>query len=148
MKSQIWILTLVIASSTLLSACNYALDELGALPRSGTQRLLDEVGKNQEKIVDLDTAPLSFTVLRAEILDKKCMSCHSVEKAKDTVLETLEDMKLSDLIAEKAEDSILYQVCVPGMAKRFMSPKKSNIPALDEKELSYLKRWIDAGTPE
>lgn len=98
---------------------------------------------------DLDKLELSFENLKTEILGPKCMVCHSAETAKRTILDTLADVRRHQLLADTAEDSILYQVTVPGMNKRFMPPQrgKTILAPLTEKELSYLKRWIEAGAP-
>lgn len=98
----------------------------------------------QEKpATDFKNLEVSFENLKTEILAPKCLSCHSVEKAKKTVLEDLEHINEKGLIKKTAEESVLFQVCVPGMNKRFMPPKKSGIPALTTEELDYLKRWIE-----
>lgn len=100
-----------------------------------------------KKKADLRTLELSFENLQNEILKPKCMVCHTTETAKRTRLETLEQIQGHGLLAETAEASILYQVTVPGMNKRFMPPQKGKtiLAPLTEDELSYLKRWIESG---
>lgn len=93
---------------------------------------------------DFKNLEVSFANLTKEILAPKCLSCHTTETAKKTVLEDTEHIEMKGLLKETAEDSVLYQVCVPGMNKRFMPPKKSGIPALTEDELEYLKKWIES----
>lgn len=142
----------------IFAGCNYALDEIGALPKEaankaglktkGTEKTETPPSEETKQPLDLDSAELSFVILKSEILEPKCLRCHTEENAKMTVLETYQDLKDNDYLTGAAEESLLYQVCVPGMAEKFMPPKRSKIPALDEKELSYLKRWLDAGSPE
>lgn len=101
----------------------------------------------QKPETDLATLELSFENLKKEILGPKCMVCHSTETAKRTILETVADLHKHKLLAATAEESVLYQVTVPGMNKRFMPPQRGNtmLAPLTEAELSYLKRWIEAG---
>ncbi|WP_374033319.1 hypothetical protein ACES2I_11000 [Bdellovibrio bacteriovorus] len=101
----------------------------------------------QKPKTDLATLELSFENLKKEILAPKCMVCHSTETAKRTILETVADLHNHNLLAASAEESVLYQVTVPGMNKRFMPPQrgKTILAPLTEAELSYMKRWIEAG---
>lgn len=103
-----------------------------------------EAPKKKTK-VDLKALEVSFDNLQKEILQPKCMVCHTTESAKRTILETLEHIKGHRLLAETAEASVLYQVTVPGMNKRFMPPQrgKTILPPLTADELDYLKRWIE-----
>ncbi|WP_295900589.1 c-type cytochrome [uncultured Bdellovibrio sp.] len=94
---------------------------------------------------DFKTLELSFENLKTEILAPKCLSCHTTETAKKTVLEDLEHINAKELIKETAEDSLLYKIVVPGMYKRFMPPTRTGIAPLTADELDYLKRWIDSG---
>lgn len=93
---------------------------------------------------DFSQLEVSFANLSKEILAPKCLSCHTTETAKKTILEDVAHIEAKGLLAEKAEDSVLYQICVPGMNRRFMPPKKSGIPALNADELAYLKKWIES----
>ncbi|MNL49552.1 hypothetical protein D3C87_1724960 [compost metagenome] len=54
-------------------------------------------------------------------------------------------MKDNELILATADESLLYQVTVPGRVKYFMPPKDKGIAPLTEEEQDYLKRWIEAG---
>lgn len=105
-----------------------------------------EAPKTKPK-TDFKTLPLSFDNLKTAILAPKCLSCHTTETAKRTILEDMDHIRQKELVKEKAEDSVLYQIVVPGMNKRFMPPARSGIPALNAEELDYLKRWIEAGAP-
>lgn len=105
----------------------------------------------KEKVkTDLKKLELSYANLKKEILQPKCMVCHTAETAKRTVLDEVENLHDRNLLAETAEDSILYQVTVPGMNKRFMPPQrgKTILPPLTAEELDYMKRWIEAGAPK
>lgn len=93
---------------------------------------------------DFKTLELTFENLKREILAPKCLSCHTTETAKKTNLEDIEHINARNLLKETAAESALYQVCVPGLNKRFMPPKKSGIPALAEDELEFLKKWIES----
>ncbi|WP_374030119.1 hypothetical protein [Bdellovibrio bacteriovorus] len=107
-----------------------------------------EAPKEKPK-TDLKSLELSFANLQAEIFGPKCMACHSQERAKRTVLEDVNVIREKGFLKEKAEDSILYQIVVPGLYKRFMPPQngKYGIAPLTADEVDYLKRWIDAGAP-
>jgi uncharacterized membrane protein len=96
---------------------------------------------------DFSTLELSFVNLTTEILAPKCLSCHTDETAKKTVLDQYALLSAQRLLAETAEDSMLYKVTV-GTAKRSMPPKNKGIDALTDAEKDYLKRWIEAGAPE
>lgn len=89
----------------------------------------------------------TFENLKKEVLEPKCLACHTTEKAVETVLEDPASIQsdYKDLLADKAEDSTLYKVCVTredGTAR--MPPKKSKIPVLTPDELDLLKRWIES----
>ncbi|KHD88141.1 MAG: hypothetical protein OM95_10210 [Bdellovibrio sp. ArHS] len=96
---------------------------------------------------DFKTLELSFENLKTEIFNAKCLVCHSKETARRTVLDDLDLIKAKGLIKESATESILYQIVVPGMYKRFMPPQngKTSIKPLTAEETDYLKRWIEAG---
>lgn len=97
---------------------------------------------------DFSKLELSYENLTKEILAPKCMTCHTEEAAKKTVLETYAVIKDQGLLETTAEESMLFKVTVEGMAKRFMPPKNKGIPPLTPEESDYLKRWIQAGAPE
>lgn len=96
---------------------------------------------------DFATLELTWANLTAEILAPKCLSCHTEENARKTVLEQYSLLNAQGLLAETADDSMLYKVTV-GTAKRFMPPKNKGIDPLTDAEKDYLKRWIEAGAPE
>jgi uncharacterized membrane protein len=96
---------------------------------------------------DFAALELSFENLTKEILAPKCLSCHTDETAKKTVLDQYSLLGAQKLLADTAEDSMLYKVTV-GTAKRFMPPKNKGIDPLTDAEKDYLKRWIEAGAPE
>lgn len=91
---------------------------------------------------DFASLEVSFENLKTKILTPKCLSCHTAETAKRTVLETPAD--LEKFLGESAETSMLYNISVPGRAKKFMPPKRSGIQALTEAELTYLTKWIES----
>lgn len=98
-----------------------------------------------KKPTDFATLELSFENLKKEILEPKCLSCHTQETAKRTVLETSQDLfSKPGLVTTSAETSVLYMIVVPNAYKRFMPPVKSGIAALTPEETDYLKRWIDS----
>lgn len=100
--------------------------------------------------VDFATLEVNFANLKKEILEPKCLRCHlpSEDKTKiKTILETSSDIEAQELISDTAEKSILYQVVIPGLNKRFMPPPQSGIPALTQAEADYLKRWIESVPP-
>lgn len=107
----------------------------------------DAEAPKEKPATDFKALELSFENLKAEIFNAKCMVCHSKETAKRTVLDDLQVIKEKGLIKESAADSVLYQIVVPGMYKRFMPPQngKYGIKPLTPEETDYLKRWIDAG---
>jgi uncharacterized membrane protein len=96
---------------------------------------------------DFATLALSYENLSKEILAPKCLSCHTDETARKTVLDQYALLSAQMLLAETAEESMLYKVTV-GTAKRFMPPKNKGIDPLTDAEKDYLKRWIEAGAPE
>ncbi len=98
-----------------------------------------------KQLTDFATLELSFENLKKEILEPKCLSCHTQETAKRTVLETAQDLfSKPGLITTSAETSVLYLIVVPDAYKRFMPPVKSGIAALTPEETDYLKRWIES----
>lgn len=96
---------------------------------------------------DFAALELSFENLTKEILAPKCLSCHTEENARKTVLESYPLLSAQKLLAETADESMLYKVTI-GTAKRFMPPKNKGIDPLTDAEKDYLKRWIEAGAPE
>lgn len=98
--------------------------------------------------VDFSTLELSFANLKKEILEPKCLRCHVPVDGKDnTILESLSAIQGQELVSATAEKSVLYQVVIPGMNKRFMPPPKSGNPPLTAEEADYLKRWIESLPP-
>lgn len=91
---------------------------------------------------DFANLEVTFENLKTKILTPKCLSCHTTETAKKTLLETTAD--LEKFLGESAETSLLYNITVPGSAKRFMPPKRSGIQALTEAEVKFLKKWIES----
>lgn len=96
---------------------------------------------------DFATLELSWKNLTSEILAPKCLTCHNEEDARKTVLDQYGLISAQRLLAETADESMLYKVTV-GTAKRFMPPKNKGIDPLTDAEKDYLKRWIEAGAPE
>lgn len=96
---------------------------------------------------DFATLELSYENLTKELLAPKCLSCHTDETARKTVLDQYSLLSAQMLLAETADESMLYKVTV-GTAKRFMPPKNKGIDPLTDAEKDYLKRWIEAGAPE
>lgn len=95
---------------------------------------------------DFKNLELSFENLQKEILAPKCLSCHATDSpGYQYALDDLQRMKDNELIMATADESLLYQVTVPGRVKYFMPPKNKGIPPLTEEEQDYLKRWIEAG---
>lgn len=95
---------------------------------------------------DFATLELSFENLQKEILAPKCLSCHATDSpGYQYALDDLQRMKDNELILATADESLLYQVTIPGRVKYFMPPKKSGLQALTDDERDYLKRWIEAG---
>ncbi len=93
--------------------------------------------------------PLNFATFKEKIVEPKCLKCHSSEKAKETVLETYLDFKFKGLFILPIEQNALYFLVSPGAEdKKMMPPRTSTIAPLTEKELSYLKRWLEVGAPE
>lgn len=106
------------------------------------------VPEKPKEPTDFSKLELTFENLTKEILAPKCLSCHTEEAAKKTVLENYAVIKDQGLLEATAEESMLYKVTVAGMAKRFMPPKNKGIQPLTPEESDFLKRWIDAGAPE
>lgn len=98
--------------------------------------------------------PVSFREQIQPILNKRCLSCHSREKAPGgIVLTSYEDLMNARATARKKP------IVVPGNPSESwlcfrsgttqthfrMPPDTSNIPALPENELTLLGRWILQG---
>jgi mono/diheme cytochrome c family protein len=95
---------------------------------------------------DFATLPLNYENLKREILAPKCLSCHATDSpGYQYALDDLERMKGNELILATADESLMYQVTVPGRVKYFMPPKKSGLHPLTAEESDYLKRWIEDG---
>ncbi|MNK77674.1 hypothetical protein D3C87_972820 [compost metagenome] len=95
---------------------------------------------------DFTKLPLSFENLQREILAPKCLSCHATDSpGYQYALDDLERMKDNELILATADESLMYQVTIPGRVKYFMPPKKSGLQPLTDEERDYMKRWIEDG---
>lgn len=95
---------------------------------------------------DFATLELNFENLKREILAPKCLSCHATDSpGYQYALDDLERMKGNELIAATADESLMFQVTIPGRVKYFMPPKKSGLHPLTAEESDYLKRWIEDG---
>lgn len=98
----------------------------------------------EKEPVDFKTLDVNFENLKREILEPKCLRCHTEAAAKSTILETVSFMQGQELLGNPAETSKLYKVVIPGMASRLMPPPRSGIPPLTADEADYLKRWIES----
>ncbi len=90
----------------------------------------------------------SFSSLKSVILDKKCMSCHSVGgKAERIPLSKLSDLTESPLeivIPGNPEESGLVLVLQEGARKR-MPPPESGLQPVSKREIEIIEEWIRNG---
>jgi uncharacterized membrane protein len=109
---------------------------------------LEKKGVDSE--LDYETLPLTFANLKKHILDPKCTFCHSGDDAEpsfDPIIFTSYDSTINGnfiplLVKGDAENSSLYKAVASGD----MPPKTKN--DLNDAEVDYVKRWIDACAPE
>lgn len=90
--------------------------------------------------------PISFEVLKREIIDTKCLKCHvGVDAALDIDLSsyetTMQDRFVPLLIKGKPEKSRFYKSVLSGE----MPPKG---PKLEPIEIEYISKWIKECAPE
>lgn len=135
----------LIASGLFLVNCSQYSEPQGGSARSG-------VKQNQASDVNLEA---SFSSIKTNIIDKKCLSCHKVESksdAKDIPFETEAQVVdgSSDLgalvVPGRPAESILYKSIVSdesirGKAK-VMPPKNSPHPAVTPSEQYVIAAWI------
>lgn len=90
----------------------------------------------------------SFSSLKSVILDKKCMSCHSVGgKAERIPLNRLSDLTESPLeivVPGNPEESGLALVLREG-ARRKMPPPDSGLQPVSKREIEIIEEWIRNG---
>jgi WD40 repeat protein len=97
---------------------------------------------------------VSYSQEIADILDAKCVGCHSSALAENRLnMETVAGMLKGGkrgpaLVAGKADDSLLFQMAAHRV-EPVMPPKdKKDQSPLTSEELGLLKLWIDAGTKD
>lgn len=91
-----------------------------------------------------------FVSIKARILDRKCMTCHSPGgSASQIPLVTKDDLINSNLdivVPGNPDDSGLMIVLEEG-ARKFMPPKKSGFTPVSEEEKAVIRQWITDGAP-
>ena len=99
------------------------------------------------------TEPLEpkFSSIKKNILQNKCMVCHTVGKEADRVsLDTPEDMinsPLEIIIPGNPDESGLVLSVLPN-ARKIMPPEKSGISNLKPEEIETIKLWIANGAKD
>lgn len=93
----------------------------------------------------------TFKSIQKNILQKKCMVCHSSGKEAERVnLNSPEEMIESPygiIVPEVPDESGLVLVTLPTARKR-MPPPKSGLTALRPEEIEVLKEWITNGAKD
>ena len=92
----------------------------------------------------------TFDSIKAFVLDRKCISCHSAGGSVARIpLVTKDDLLNSSLdivVPGNPDDSGLSIVLEEG-ARKFMPPKKSGFTPVSEAEKEVIRQWILAGAP-
>jgi hypothetical protein len=114
-----------------------------------------------KKAVDLSKLPpasdktgVTYATDIKPILDKSCLKCHGVEKAKaklrldslEGALKGGEDGKVI-LPGNSAGSLLVHNVAHAGKPDDYMPPprNKANIPPLTKEEIGLIRAWIDQG---
>ena len=102
-----------------------------------------------------ESTPVDFTKDVLPLLNKNCLACHSVSKAKgDLILETPAAMRKGGengpaVLPGKSAESMLVKMSAKEL-KPFMPPPKNKVGAVPwtSDELKVVKLWIDQGAKE
>src|SRR4051812_38997737 len=98
--------------------------------------------------------PVSYAGVVADILDAKCVGCHSSVLAENKL--SLEDVasmlkggkRGPAVVPGKADDSLIFQMAAHRVEPVMPPADKKNAKALTPEELGLLKLWIDAGAKD
>lgn len=98
--------------------------------------------------------PVSFAREIIDVLDTKCVGCHSdVLAENDLILENVESMKKGGksgpaLVPGDAEASLLFKMAAHRIEPVMPPAEKKNLKPLTSEELGLLKLWIDGGAKD
>lgn len=108
-------------------------------------------GTDQPPPVKIEPLEPTFKSININILQIKCMVCHSTgEEAERVSLaspEAMIDSPLEIVIPGNSEESGLILSTSPN-ARKLMPPKKSGISPLKPEEIEIIKQWIDNGAKD
>lgn len=108
-------------------------------------------GTDQPPPVKIEPLEPTFQSINKNILQNKCIVCHSVGKVAERVPldspESMIDSPLEIVIPGNSEESGLIISTSPN-ARKLMPPKKSGIAPLKPEEIEMIKQWIDNGAKD
>ena len=105
-------------------------------------------GGNTEVPPPIELLLPTFTSIKKNILQKKCIICHSAgNDGEDISLDSAEDMINSprDIVIPGDPDSSELVLSVLPTARKIMPPKRSGISQLKPEEIEIIKQWIMNG---
>ncbi len=101
--------------------------------------------------VKIEPLEPTFKSINKNILQNKCIVCHSVGKVAERVPldspKSMIDSPLEIIIPGNSEESGLIISTSPN-ARKLMPPKKSGITPLKPEEIEIIKQWIDNGAKD
>lgn len=105
---------------------------------------------DREQKLEAPLAP-NFASIKANLLDKKCLSCHGVGgEAARIPLNSRDEMVNSPLeiiIPKNADESGLVLVLLDGAIKK-MPPKNSGMAPVTPGDIDVVKEWINNGATD
>ena len=93
--------------------------------------------------------PLNYQTLKTQILEPKCLKCHSEKENKEDENILFTSYKALTAASEwnaPAEKSVVYDEISD--ESDGMPPAEDSTPRLTPDEIEFVKKWIDAGKPE
>jgi uncharacterized membrane protein len=118
------------------------------LEAGGPEVAIGQQNPENDNADDGNDVSQDFAVIKKEIIDTKCLSCHrSGEHAGHIPLETREDLLSSPLdlvVPERPGDSLIYTITAPG-ARNMMPPL--GVEPLTDLQREMIKAWILRGAP-
>lgn len=110
-----------------------------------------ECPQNQGPSIPIDRLPLNYQTLKNEILLPRCIHCHNASDTTDAgaiLFSPYSELRLGERrwSIPAAQSKVVRLLRSTDVEER-MPPPESGV-ALDEDEIQFIERWIDAGKPE
>lgn len=115
------------------------------LEAGGPEKPLDGSDPGESDETELNP---TFASIKTHILDKKCLSCHSVgNEAARIPLTTRDDLLNSplDIVLPGDPDESGLMIVIEAGARKFMPPTRSGITPVTEEQKRVIREWIEKG---